>query len=191
MLPVWGAYIWRGLYMEGLIFGILQYLKSILNIYEYKSEQNFFFTEISLPIHTILRIHSNASILSQNVKQHSYSWTSLQQPPWEWKKLAIVKDGCCRQFLNKGQSADFLSTGTKKGGGCREVTIVERWWLAEVWLYFTFLKAFHHRENESAAHVLFIEDEFVVSFFLTWQSLESWAIANEILSLVFSCWGLS
>ena len=21
-LPVWGAYIWRGLYMEGLIFGI-------------------------------------------------------------------------------------------------------------------------------------------------------------------------
>ena len=25
-LPVWGAYIWRGLYMEGLIFGILQYL---------------------------------------------------------------------------------------------------------------------------------------------------------------------
>ena len=24
-LPVWGAYIWRGLYMEALIFGILQY----------------------------------------------------------------------------------------------------------------------------------------------------------------------
>ena len=24
-LPVWGAYIWRGLYMERLIFGILQY----------------------------------------------------------------------------------------------------------------------------------------------------------------------
>ena len=24
-LPVWGAYIWRGLYMEGHIFGILQY----------------------------------------------------------------------------------------------------------------------------------------------------------------------
>ena len=22
-LPVWGTYIWRGLYMEGLIFGIL------------------------------------------------------------------------------------------------------------------------------------------------------------------------
>ena len=26
VLPVWGAYIWRGLYMEGLIFGILRYL---------------------------------------------------------------------------------------------------------------------------------------------------------------------
>ena len=25
-LPVWGAYIWRGLYMEGLIFGILRFL---------------------------------------------------------------------------------------------------------------------------------------------------------------------
>ena len=23
-LPVWGAYIWRGLYMEGLIFGLLR-----------------------------------------------------------------------------------------------------------------------------------------------------------------------
>ena len=23
-LPVWGAYIWRGLYIEGLIFGILR-----------------------------------------------------------------------------------------------------------------------------------------------------------------------
>ena len=153
--------------------------------------EKFFFTEISLPIHKILRIHSNVSMLTQNVKQHSYSWTSLQQPPWERKKLAIVKDGCCRQFLNNGQCMDFLSTGMKKGGGCREVTIVERWWLAEVRLYFTFLKAFHHRENESAAHVLFIEDEFVVSFFLTWQSLESWAITNEILSLVFSWWGLS
>ena len=149
-----------------------------------KVNEIFFFTEISLPIHTILRIHSNASMLTQNVTQHSYSWTSLQQPPWEWKKLAIVKDGCCRQFLNKGQCTDFLSTGTKKGGGCREVTIVERWWLAEVWPYFTFLKAFHYSENESAAHVFFIEDEFVLSFFLTWQSLESWAITNEILSLV-------
>ena len=26
-LPVWGAYIWRGLYIEGLIFGILRYAK--------------------------------------------------------------------------------------------------------------------------------------------------------------------
>ena len=26
-LRVWGAYIWRGLYMEGLIFGLLRYRK--------------------------------------------------------------------------------------------------------------------------------------------------------------------
>ena len=25
-LPVWGAYVWRGLYMKELIFGILRYL---------------------------------------------------------------------------------------------------------------------------------------------------------------------
>ena len=25
-LPVWGAFIWRGLYMEGLFFGILRYV---------------------------------------------------------------------------------------------------------------------------------------------------------------------
>ena len=31
-LPVWGAYIWRGLYMEGLIFGILQYSPETLHL---------------------------------------------------------------------------------------------------------------------------------------------------------------
>ena len=29
-LPLWGAYTWRGLHMEGLIFGILQYNKYLL-----------------------------------------------------------------------------------------------------------------------------------------------------------------
>ena len=28
MFQVWGAYICRGLYMEGLIFGILRYLEA-------------------------------------------------------------------------------------------------------------------------------------------------------------------
>ena len=28
-LLVWGAYIWRGLYMEALIFGILRHIKKI------------------------------------------------------------------------------------------------------------------------------------------------------------------
>ena len=97
-------------------------VKSILNIYEYRSVWNIFFTEISLPIHTILiRIQSNASMWNQNAKQHSYSWTSLQQPPWERKKVAIVKDGCYREFLNKGQCTDFLSARKKK------VAVVERW----------------------------------------------------------------
>ena len=123
-------------------------------------------------------------MLTQNVKQHSYSWTSLQQPPWERKKLAIVKDGCCRQFLNKGQCADFLSTGTKKGGGCREVTIVERWWLAEVWPYFTFLKAFHYRENESAAHV-FIYWRWICLKFL-FDMAVPWELSNSQWDSEFS-----
>ena len=29
---VWGAYIWRSLYMEGLIFGILRYLQCIFQL---------------------------------------------------------------------------------------------------------------------------------------------------------------
>ena len=29
-LRVWGAYIWRGLYKEGLIFGILRYSDNIV-----------------------------------------------------------------------------------------------------------------------------------------------------------------
>ena len=33
-LPVWGAYILRGLYIEGLIFGILQYLRFCLAIFK-------------------------------------------------------------------------------------------------------------------------------------------------------------
>ena len=37
-LPVWGAYLWSSLYMEGLIFGILRYLghsliRGMLTIY--------------------------------------------------------------------------------------------------------------------------------------------------------------
>ena len=30
-LPVWWAYIWRGLFVEGLIFGILRYTKNFSN----------------------------------------------------------------------------------------------------------------------------------------------------------------
>ena len=30
-LLVWGAYIWRGIYMEGFIFGILRYFYDFLH----------------------------------------------------------------------------------------------------------------------------------------------------------------
>ena len=32
VLPVWGAYIWRSLYMEGLIIGILRYVTQAANL---------------------------------------------------------------------------------------------------------------------------------------------------------------
>ena len=35
-LPVWGACIWRGLYMEGLIFGILRYLRPYPPVFQIK-----------------------------------------------------------------------------------------------------------------------------------------------------------
>ena len=37
-LRVWGAYIWRGLYMAGLIFGILRYVHTTLDS-RYKDER--------------------------------------------------------------------------------------------------------------------------------------------------------
>ena len=39
-LRVWGAYLWRGLYMEGLIFGILRYLKKDLALVRPKKQTN-------------------------------------------------------------------------------------------------------------------------------------------------------
>ena len=39
MLPVWGAYIWRGLHMERLIYGILRYIqKRRQRLYSKKNE---------------------------------------------------------------------------------------------------------------------------------------------------------
>ena len=34
-LPDWGSYIWRGLYMEGLIFGILRHLPKHFTVHKY------------------------------------------------------------------------------------------------------------------------------------------------------------
>ena len=46
---------------------------------------------------------------------------SLQWPPWEQKKVAIVRGGRCSEVSNKSQCNDFLSTRTKKSGCCREM----------------------------------------------------------------------
>ena len=40
VLRVWGAFIWRGLYMEGLIFGILRYSTAdVSSVTIYQSNQ--------------------------------------------------------------------------------------------------------------------------------------------------------
>ena len=33
VFQVWGAYIWRGLYMEGLTFGIIRYLSNLVDMW--------------------------------------------------------------------------------------------------------------------------------------------------------------
>ena len=40
-LRVWGAYIWRGLYMEGLIFGILRYTDEIPTICKPEARKSY------------------------------------------------------------------------------------------------------------------------------------------------------
>ena len=46
-LPVWGAYIWRGLYMEGLIFEILRYCHIIhIFFFSFISHQRTFVLEV-------------------------------------------------------------------------------------------------------------------------------------------------
>ena len=47
-LPVWGAYsIWRGLYMDGLIFGILRYCHIIhIFFFSFISHQRTFVLEV-------------------------------------------------------------------------------------------------------------------------------------------------
>ena len=46
-LRVWGAYIWRGLYTEGLIFGILRYH------YYIKTRHNDLFSQYNLILRTL------------------------------------------------------------------------------------------------------------------------------------------
>ena len=46
-LPVWGAYIWRGLYMEGLIFGILRYMGSAIRKRGFIMISNFVIVSIN------------------------------------------------------------------------------------------------------------------------------------------------
>ena len=46
-LPVWGAYIWRGLYREGLIFGILRYLPILFSLSPVTESQK----SLSLSLH--------------------------------------------------------------------------------------------------------------------------------------------
>ena len=57
-LRVWGAYIWRGLYMEGLIFGILRYLLAQLYIWLLGLANNTLpVIHITLP-HPVIAVYS-------------------------------------------------------------------------------------------------------------------------------------
>ena len=68
-LPVWGAYIWRGLYMEGLIFGILRYIVYLrLSLQGYKL---FVYVRPNLQLHVSQHFQQAAQRLTTN---HSLSY---------------------------------------------------------------------------------------------------------------------
>ena len=96
VLPVWGAYIWRGLYMGGLINGILRYFltnlplsciprwlpdfimetaifnashSSVPQIPHKHSSQSYYFCVLSIPFNNITSFNTNTEIYSLQSKQ--------------------------------------------------------------------------------------------------------------------------
>ena len=53
-LLVWGAYIWRGLYTEGLIFGILRYTRKAFKVKHFIID----FIKEECSSHLVLHVHS-------------------------------------------------------------------------------------------------------------------------------------
>ena len=54
-LPRWGAYIWKGLYMEGLIFGILRYILHTSLFFVAATSSNFLLQLTNRPITAYIR----------------------------------------------------------------------------------------------------------------------------------------
>ena len=105
-------------------------------------------------------IMGNWKIENLNVK---YSWTSLQRPPWRQKKLSIPE---------RLEQEWMYGLSTKKKGRCREVTVVERWPLVEVWPYQELLALTKHynegdplRRNAPAKGVKKLETPTLLGWF--------------------------
>ena len=97
-LRVWGAYIWRGLYMEGLIFGILRY--AFLKIFK--------------------RLPTTLTFILSTYVQKCMQWRKWRN----WRKIA----SCCRVELDAKsgpfEAGDFGEIGDfrKKRHACNGET---------------------------------------------------------------------
>ena len=69
-LPVWGAYIWRGLYMEELIFGILRYFRCFFNHNSFVLKQEGHPATLSTAT-LILTIMIRKMVLRKRFEEHS------------------------------------------------------------------------------------------------------------------------
>ena len=80
----WGAYIWKSLYLEGLIFGILRYVHTIPDIFSWCSHANFPF-----PLHpSVYPSPCHPSSLFQLL-----SWTATAR---NWDKSVDKQWTSCR-----------------------------------------------------------------------------------------------
>ena len=106
-LQVWGSYIWRGLYMGGLIFGILRYL-----LFENTRKKNL---KLNLVLEVVLSSFSNPErFLLLHRYKRSYKTVPCATTPTPTPILQFVWESAKNIF--RGGAITVAESG-KRGGG--------------------------------------------------------------------------
>ena len=102
-LRFWGAYIWRGLYMEGLIFGILRYLKRRESALWYSITINAFyridFKRCRKKTGHLAPDDMRFSMCEESKKHLLFSIFDLYKKTSFFQFLSIAPDTCLPQIL--------------------------------------------------------------------------------------------